>query len=115
MNTFNRISVVGLGYIGLPTAAVFANQGVEVIGVDVKADVAIVGMGISAAMMADSLTDAGLSVVLIDRRGPLLGSTAATTALVQFEIDQPLTTLTKKIGKDNVDAFEAELKARIGG
>lgn len=39
MNTFNRISVVGLGYIGLPTAAVFANQGVEVIGVDVKADV----------------------------------------------------------------------------
>lgn len=39
MNTFNRISVVGLGYIGLPTAAVFANQGVEVIGVDVNADV----------------------------------------------------------------------------
>ena len=70
---------------------------------DVKADVAIVGMGISAAMMADSLTDAGLSVVLIDRRGPLLGSTAATTALVQFEIDQPLTTLTKKIGKDRAE------------
>ena len=70
---------------------------------DVKADVAIVGMGISAAMMADSLTDAGLSVVLIDRRGPMLGSTAATTALVQFEIDQPLTTLTKKIGKDRAE------------
>lgn len=30
------ISVIGLGYIGLPTAAVFANRGVKVIGVDVN-------------------------------------------------------------------------------
>ncbi len=30
------ISVIGLGYIGLPTAAVIAAQGVEVIGVDVN-------------------------------------------------------------------------------
>jgi UDP-N-acetyl-D-mannosaminuronic acid dehydrogenase len=29
------VSVVGLGYIGLPTAAVFANRGVDVVGVDV--------------------------------------------------------------------------------
>ncbi|WP_408587297.1 UDP-N-acetyl-D-mannosamine dehydrogenase [Novosphingobium sp.] len=35
--SFKRISVVGLGYIGLPTAAVFASRGVEVIGVDVNA------------------------------------------------------------------------------
>ncbi len=34
MNTFNKISVIGLGYIGLPTAAVFANQGVEIVGTD---------------------------------------------------------------------------------
>ena len=34
MNTFNRINVVGLGYIGLPTAAVFANRGVEIVGTD---------------------------------------------------------------------------------
>lgn len=36
MNRFSRISVVGLGYIGLPTSAVFADNGVEVIGVDVN-------------------------------------------------------------------------------
>jgi len=35
MNSFGRIAVVGLGYIGLPTAAVFAENGVEVVGVDV--------------------------------------------------------------------------------
>ncbi len=33
---FERISVVGLGYIGLPTAAVLANRGVPVVGVDVN-------------------------------------------------------------------------------
>lgn len=34
--TFDRISVIGLGYIGLPTAAVIASRGKEVIGVDVN-------------------------------------------------------------------------------
>ncbi len=34
--SFNKVSVIGLGYIGLPTAAVLANRGVDVIGVDVN-------------------------------------------------------------------------------
>ena len=34
---FNTISVIGLGYIGLPTAAVFASRRKKVIGVDVNA------------------------------------------------------------------------------
>ena len=33
---FQRISVIGLGYIGLPTAAMFASRKFEVIGVDVN-------------------------------------------------------------------------------
>ncbi|MBD2841044.1 UDP-N-acetyl-D-mannosamine dehydrogenase [Erythrobacter rubeus] len=33
---FDRISMVGLGYIGLPTAALFAAHGTRVIGVDVS-------------------------------------------------------------------------------
>ena len=36
MDSFARIAVVGLGYIGLPTAAVFAENGLEVLGVDVN-------------------------------------------------------------------------------
>ncbi|MBL4599817.1 MAG: UDP-N-acetyl-D-mannosamine dehydrogenase [Rhizobiaceae bacterium] len=36
MTTFSKISVFGLGYIGLPTAAVFASRKVQVIGVDVN-------------------------------------------------------------------------------
>lgn len=34
--SFSRISVVGLGYIGLPTAAMFASRGIDVVGVDVN-------------------------------------------------------------------------------
>jgi UDP-N-acetyl-D-mannosaminuronic acid dehydrogenase len=34
-----RVAVVGLGYIGLPTAAALATRGIEVIGVDVNPDI----------------------------------------------------------------------------
>lgn len=33
---FNTVSVIGLGYIGLPTAAMFASKGLKVIGVDLN-------------------------------------------------------------------------------
>jgi hypothetical protein len=39
--------------------------------------------------------------VVIDKRGLARGSTAATTALVQYEIDVPLTNLSRKIGTAN--------------
>jgi UDP-N-acetyl-D-mannosaminuronic acid dehydrogenase len=37
MLTSNRICVIGLEYVGLPTAVVFAGKGYEVVGVDVDA------------------------------------------------------------------------------
>jgi glycine/D-amino acid oxidase-like deaminating enzyme len=61
--------------------------------------VIVVGAGISGALIADALVTAGKRVVVLDRRGPLQGSTPASTALLQFEIDTPLTMLSKKIGK----------------
>ena len=36
MAEFEKVVVVGLGYIGLPTAAVIASRGMQVIGVDVN-------------------------------------------------------------------------------
>lgn len=35
-HAFKRISVIGLGYIGLPTAAMFASRKIEVVGVDIN-------------------------------------------------------------------------------
>lgn len=64
-----------------------------------SADALIVGAGISGAFIAEMLTDLGLDVIIVDRRrAPLLGSTPASTALVQYEIDTPLTKLTRRIG-----------------
>lgn len=36
MNKFGTVNMIGLGYIGLPTATVLASRGVKVIGVDVN-------------------------------------------------------------------------------
>ena len=36
--SFEKICVVGLGYVGLPTAAMIAGRGVQVIGVDINTD-----------------------------------------------------------------------------
>jgi UDP-N-acetyl-D-mannosaminuronic acid dehydrogenase len=33
---FKKVSVIGLGYIGLPTAAIIASRGIEVVGIDVS-------------------------------------------------------------------------------
>lgn len=65
---------------------------------DATTDVAIVGAGVSGALIADAILRADRSVAVLDRRGPVKGSTPASTALLQFEIDQPLLQLAEKIG-----------------
>jgi len=62
------------------------------------ADVLVVGAGISGALVAESLSEAGLDVMLVDRRSPLAGSTSASTALLQYEIDTPMITLARSRG-----------------
>ena len=37
-STRPSVAVIGLGYIGLPTAAVLASSGADVVGVDINAD-----------------------------------------------------------------------------
>jgi glycine/D-amino acid oxidase-like deaminating enzyme len=63
-----------------------------------KVDVAIVGAGITGAFMAHALAPRFERVVVLDRREPGLGSTHASTAMLQFEIDTPLTRLADRIG-----------------
>ena len=66
---------------------------------DIETDVLVIGAGITGAMVAQALAVSGLRVVIADKRGPAKGSTTASTALVQYEIDTPLVTLTRKIGR----------------
>jgi len=63
-------------------------------------DIVIIGAGITGALLADALSADGLDVVVLDRREPGLGSTAASTALLLFEIDVELADLVERIGDE---------------
>ena len=78
---------------------------------DIETDVLIIGAGITGAMIADALASDGVKVVIVDKRGLAKGSTVASTALVQYEIDTPLTVLTRKIGKEK--AVRAWRRSRL--
>jgi glycine/D-amino acid oxidase-like deaminating enzyme len=69
------------------------------------------GAGITGATIADVLASEGMKVALVDRRGLAHGSTIASTALVQYELDTPLIELTRKIGRE--DAVRAWRRSRL--
>jgi glycine/D-amino acid oxidase-like deaminating enzyme len=77
---------------------------------DRRCDVAVIGAGITGALVSDALSEAGLSVIAVDRRYPGHGSTSASTALLQYELDASLTDLAEKLGRQHaVDAYRATL------
>ena len=68
---------------------------------DTECDVAVIGAGITGSMVAHRLSKDGHSVVVIDGRDVCRGSTSASTALLQYEIDVSLTEMSKLIGADD--------------
>jgi glycine/D-amino acid oxidase-like deaminating enzyme len=71
---------------------------------NISCDVLIVGGGITGALMAHSCVQKGFSTILIDKREIANGSTSATTAMLQYEIDVPLHQLIKLIGEQGAVA-----------
>lgn len=65
---------------------------------DLKCDVAVLGAGISGALIADALSSNGLDIVVLDKRDAGWGSTSASTAILQYEIDTPLCDLSVRYG-----------------
>ena len=63
----------------------------------------MLGGGISGAFVAETLAREGLDVVVLDKREIGGGSTSASTALLQYEIDTPLIELSKKIGRRDAE------------
>lgn len=66
-------------------------------------DVVVVGSGVTGAMAAYELARAGLDVVVVDRRTIASGSTVASTALLQYELDKPLLELAKDVGREHAE------------
>lgn len=65
----------------------------------IQCDVAVVGAGISGALAAHHLVEAGVNTVLLDKRDIGRGSTAASTGLLQYELDVPLHELVLRLGE----------------
>lgn len=66
---------------------------------DVACDVAVIGGGITGSLIADELGNNGFDVVVVEQRDVGWGSSAASTALLQYEIDTHMVDLAKQYGE----------------
>ncbi|MCL5426821.1 MAG: FAD-binding oxidoreductase [Gammaproteobacteria bacterium] len=75
---------------------------------DHQSEVVVIGGGITGALIADELSRHGHQVVVLERRDIGWGSSAASTALLQYEIDTHMTELAERYGEaDAVLAYRA--------
>lgn len=65
---------------------------------DLRCEAAVIGGGITGALITDTLCRHGIEVVALDQREIGWGSTAASTALLQYEIDTPMRALAARHG-----------------
>jgi len=68
---------------------------------DISCEVAVIGGGITGALVAYHLVEAGIDTVVVDKRDIGWGSTSASTGLLQYEIDTPLHQLIDLVGEDH--------------
>ena len=66
---------------------------------DLRCDVAVIGGGVTGALIADEFVRHGHDVAVIEQRDVGWGSTAASTALLQYEIDTSMTDLAGRYGE----------------
>ncbi|MBY4591553.1 MULTISPECIES: NAD(P)/FAD-dependent oxidoreductase [Rhizobium] len=78
-------------------------------------DIAVIGGGITGALVGEHLTARGFSVVIIDREEPGFGSTAASTAMLQWEIDSTLTELEDYYGFERAAGIYRRSGAAVAG
>jgi glycine/D-amino acid oxidase-like deaminating enzyme len=71
---------------------------------DTSCEVCIIGGGVTGALLGHLLTEAGVAALLVDKRQPAEGSTAASTGLLQFEVDTHLADLIGKVGQQRAVA-----------
>jgi glycine/D-amino acid oxidase-like deaminating enzyme len=82
---------------------------------NLKCDALVIGAGITGSLVAERLTRQGLHVVIIDRELPGHGSTAASTSMLLWEIDQPLRQLSEAYGFERAArAYRASFEAVAG-
>lgn len=66
---------------------------------DLRCEVAVIGGGITGALIADDLAGHGHEVAVIEQRDVGWGSSSASTALLQYEIDTHMIDLAERYGE----------------
>ncbi len=64
-----------------------------------RADIVVVGAGITGALLADRFVRDGREVLVLERNAPAEGSTSVSTALLQYELDVELVALSSMLGE----------------
>lgn len=79
---------------------------------DIETEVLIIGSGITGALVAHFLCENNVKCIIVDKRMESTGSTTASTAQLQYEIDEYLFDLIEKVGEKNaVKAYELCLES----
>lgn len=79
---------------------------------NIETEVLIIGSGITGALVAHFLCEEGVKCIVVDKRMESTGSTTASSAQLQYEIDVFLFDLIQKVGEENaVKAYELCLES----
>lgn len=79
---------------------------------DIQTKVAVIGAGITGSLVAHTLLCSGIECCVIDKREAACGSSCASTALLQYEIDMPLYRMARIMPEaDAVAAYRSCLQA----
>jgi len=84
----------------------------EALACDLAADVLVIGAGLVGALVSDALSSAGIEAIVVDHHDLAAGSTQASTALLQYDLDVPLFKLVELIPRDDaVRAYRLGVEA----
>jgi glycine/D-amino acid oxidase-like deaminating enzyme len=78
----------------------------------IQTDILIVGAGITGAFLAEAFSRTGKKIIVLDRHPPQTASTMASSALLAWEIDTPLSQLAARLGFEKAaEAYRATMGA----
>jgi glycine/D-amino acid oxidase-like deaminating enzyme len=79
---------------------------------NVRTRILIIGGGITGSFLVERLSRMTSDIVVIDRHQPQTASTAASTSLLQWELDTPLRELSTKLGPEkSIQIYRASAEA----
>lgn len=79
---------------------------------DISTDVVVIGGGVTGSIVGYYLTKNNIKTVILEKNRIAYGSTSITTALLQYELDSNLSSLTEYTTKENViTSYKLGLKA----